>query len=134
TPGLFRFIAKRDRATKLLTYLADIIVNGNSTVARKPRPARVAAPPIPKHDPSPPPEGTRQLLDRLGPTGLAAWAAKQRGLLLTDTTFRDAHQSLLATRVRTHDMMAIANYVSHRVPNLLNLSLTCGLTLDISIP
>ena len=86
TPELFRFTAKRDRATRLLTYLGDVIVNGNPTVAGKPRPARLLPAPTPRHDPAPPPEGTRQLLDRLGPAGLAEWAGKQRGLLLTDTT------------------------------------------------
>src|SRR5262249_8484753 len=123
TPALFKYIAKRDRATKLLTYLADVIVNGNPTVAGKPRPARILPPPVPNHESQPAPEGTRQILDRLGPEGLAEWASKQRGLLVTDTTFRDAHQSLLATRVRTHDMLAIANYVAHRLPNLFSLEM-----------
>src|SRR5262245_56460460 len=133
TPALFRFTAKRDRATKLLTYLADVIVNGNATVAGKPRPARILPPPVPRHESQPAPEGTRQILDRFGPAGLADWASKQRGLLLTDTTFRDAHQSLLATRVRTHDMLAIANYVSHRLSNLFSLEMWGGATFDVTM-
>ena len=101
TPALFRFMPRRDRATKLLGYLADVIVNGNPAVAGKPRPRRLDPAPLPPHDPSAPPKGTRQLLQELGPEGFAKWAGKQKALLLTDTTFRDAHQSLLATRVRT---------------------------------
>src|SRR5262249_1159740 len=69
TPAWFKYIAKRDRATKLLTYLADVIVNGNPTVAGKPRPARILPPPVPNHESQPAPEGTRQILDRLGPEG-----------------------------------------------------------------
>src|SRR5689334_20167267 len=133
TPSLFRFSPRRDRATKLLSYLADVIVNGNPTIAGKPCPPRLLTPPIPKHDSSAPPEGTRQLLDRLGPAGFAEWAGKQRRLLLTDTTFRDAHQSLLATRVRTYDMMAIANFVSHRLHNLFSLEMWGGATFDVTM-
>jgi pyruvate carboxylase len=133
TPSLFRFTPRRDRATKLLSYLADVIVNGNPTIAGKPCPPRLLTPPIPKHDSSAPPEGTRQLLDRLGPAGFAEWAGKQRRLLLTDTTFRDAHQSLLATRVRTYDMMAIANFVSHRLHNLFSLEMWGGATFDVTM-
>src|SRR3954470_13831999 len=88
TPELFRFAPKRDRASKLLTYVADVIVNGNPTIEGKPCATRLAAPPIPRHDSSAPPDGTRQRLVALGPEGFAQWASKQRGLLLTDTTFR----------------------------------------------
>src|SRR5262249_16379545 len=123
TPALFRFTPRRDRATKLLAYLSDVIVNGNPAVAGKPRPTRIAKPPIPPHDSSAAPEGTRQILAKDGPEGLAQWVAKQRGLLITDTTFRDAHQSLLATRVRTYDMLAIANFVAHRLHNLFSLEM-----------
>ena len=106
TPALFRFAARRDRATKLLTYLAEVIVNGNPSVAGKPTPTRMRTPPIPPRDSSAPPEGTKQLLDGLGAEGFAQWTLDQKRLLLTDTTFRDAHQSLLATRVRSYDMLA----------------------------
>ena len=75
TPALFRFAARRDRATRLLSYLADVIVNGNPTVAGKPKPRRTAPAPAPPHDSSAPPEGTRQLLQRLGPEGFAQWTA-----------------------------------------------------------
>ncbi len=102
-------------------------------MAGKPCPRRIEAPPTPPHDPAPPPDGTRQMLLKLGPEGLAAWVAKQRKLLLTDTTFRDAHQSLLATRVRTYDMLAIANYKSHRLHNLFSMEVWGGATFDVAM-
>ncbi|HKE22766.1 MAG TPA: pyruvate carboxylase [Bryobacteraceae bacterium] len=133
TPELFKFAARRDRATRLLTYLADVIVNGNPSVAGKPVPKCDAVPPVPPHDSSAPPDGTRQLLQKLGPEGLAHWVLSAKRLLLTDTTFRDAHQSLLATRVRTYDMMAIANFVSHRLHNLFSLEMWGGATFDVTM-
>ncbi len=133
TPALFKFVPRRDRATKILTYLADVIVNGNPTISGKPAPRRIGTPPIPPHDSSAPPEGTRQILQRLGPQGLAEWAGQRRRLLMTDTTFRDAHQSLLATRVRTYDMMAIANFVSHRLHGLFSLEMWGGATFDVTM-
>src|SRR5205807_9366931 len=104
TPALFHFVQRKDRATKLLTYLSDVIVNGNPAVVGKKWPDRIAPAPVPAHNPDVPPKGTRQLLDEFGPDKFAEWTRKQKRLLLTDTTFRDAHQSLLATRVRTYDM------------------------------
>jgi len=132
-PELLRFTPRRDRATKLLTYLGDVIVNGNPEVAGKPRPERVSAPVVPEHNSAAPPSGTRQLLDELGPEKFAQWTRDQKRLLLTDTTFRDAHQSLLATRVRTYDMMSIANFVAHRLPNLYSLEMWGGATFDVSM-
>ena len=132
-PELFRFTPRRDRATKLLRYLGEVIVNGNPEVAGKPRPQRFLNPVIPEHDSSPPPPGTRQLLDKMGPQKFAGWTRSQKPLLLTDTTFRDAHQSLLATRVRTHDMMGIANFVAHRLENLYSLEMWGGATFDVSM-
>jgi len=132
-PELFRFTPRRDRATKLLTYLGDVIVNGNPEVAGKPRPERLPSPVIPEHDSRQPPPGTRQLLDKLGAEKFAQWTREQKRLLLTDTTFRDAHQSLLATRVRTHDMLSIANFVAHRLSNLYSLEMWGGATFDVSM-
>ena len=133
TPELFKFAARRDRATKLLTYLGEVIVNGNPAIADKPRPRRTGAAPVPRHDSSAPPEGTRQILQQLGPEGLAEWAGRQKRLLMTDTTFRDAHQSLMATRVRTYDMTAIANFVSHRLHGLFSLEMWGGATFDVTM-
>ena len=131
--ALFRFAPRRDRATKLLSYLADVIVNGNPAVAGKPRPTLLDAAPAPRHVAAAPPDGTRQLLDKLGPQGFAAWAAAERRLLITDTTFRDAHQSLLATRVRTYDMLRIANFVAHRMHRLFSLEMWGGATFDVAM-
>ena len=133
TPALFQFTQRKDRATRLLSYLSDVIVNGNPAVAGKAWPQRMDRPPIPRHDPTAPPEGTKQLLDRLGPEKFAAWTRNQKPLLLTDTTFRDAHQSLLATRVRTYDMLAAANFVAHRLHNLYSLEMWGGATFDVSM-
>jgi pyruvate carboxylase len=133
TKELFHFAPRRDRATKLLTYLADVIVNGNPAVAGKPAPARFRPAPVPPHISSAPPEGTKQILEQRGPEGLAEWALSQKRLLMTDTTFRDAHQSLLATRVRTYDMLAIANFVSHRLSGLFSLEMWGGATFDVAM-
>jgi pyruvate carboxylase len=133
TQELFRFSNRRDRATRLLTYLGEVIVNKNPEVANRPRPAEIRAAPIPPHDASQPPSGTRQLLDQLGAEGFAQWTKSQERLLVTDTTFRDAHQSLMATRVRTHDMLAIANFVAHRLHNLYSLEMWGGATFDVAL-
>ena len=102
SPELFRFTGRADRATKLLSYIGDVILNGNPEVKGKAVPAEIAKAVIPKLAGIAPKPGTRQLLQKLGPQKFAAWARKEKRLLLTDTTFRDAHQSLLATRVRTY--------------------------------
>ncbi len=133
TPALFRFTVKRDRATRLLTYLGEVQVNGNPEVAGRPIPRQLHSAPVPPHNAAAPPDGTRQLLDQLGPEKFGQWMRSQKRLLLTDTTFRDAHQSLMATRVRTHDMVAIANYVSHQLPGLFSLEMWGGATFDVSL-
>ena len=133
TPELFRFVPRQDRATKVLTYIAEVIVNGNPEVAGKSVPQGLRNPPIPAHDASAPPPGTKQLLDALGPRGLAEWTTKQERLLFTDTTLRDAHQSLMATRVRTFDMAAIANHIAHRMSGLYSVEMWGGATFDVSM-
>ncbi|HML15710.1 MAG TPA: pyruvate carboxylase, partial [Bryobacteraceae bacterium] len=132
-PALFKFAPRRDRATRLLAYLGDVIVNGNPEVAGKPRPQPIRPAPVPPHDASAAPKGTKQLLDELGPEKFAQWMLAEQRLLITDTTFRDAHQSLMATRVRTYDMMAIANFVAHRLWNLLSLEMWGGATFDVAL-
>jgi len=129
-PELFRFPKRGDRATKLLSYLGDVILNGNPEVKGKKLPDQceeAEAPPAPGMPPAP---GTRPLLQRLGPRKFAAWARREKRLLITDTTFRDAHQSLLATRVRTHDLLAAAPAVAHRLANLFSLEMWGGATFD----
>ena len=133
TPELFRFRHRRDRGTKLLNYIGDVTVNGNSQVSVRPA---TAPPPIaaPSYDhKASPPAGTRQRLLELGPRTFAEWTRKQKRLLVTDTTFRDAHQSLLATRVRTYDMLAIAGAVARRTPELFSLEMWGGATFDTSM-
>ena len=133
TPALFRFKARQDRATRMLTYLGEILVNGNPEMAGRTAPARIREPKVPAHESSVPPAGTRQLLGQLGPEGFAQWTLKQKRLLLTDTTFRDAHQSLMATRMRTWDMTRIAGYVAHHMPELYSLEMWGGATFDVAM-
>jgi pyruvate carboxylase len=132
-PELFKFPKRGDRATKLLTYLGDVILNGNPEVKGKPTPTtfEVAAIPAATGEESKP--GTRQLLLKIGPKKFAQWAKKEKRLLITDTTFRDAHQSLMATRVRTHDLLATAPAVAERLPNLFSIEMWGGATFDTAL-
>ncbi len=134
TPELFRFRAPRDRATKVLTYLADVSVNGRPDVKDKIDRARHLPKPIaPPMGQAAPPPGLRQKLQELGPEKFAQWVRAERRLLFTDTTMRDAHQSLLATRVRTYDLLAVADSVARLVPNLFSLEMWGGATFDTSM-
>ena len=133
SPELFRFTGRADRATKLLSYLADVILNGNPEVKGKRSPEFVEKAPIPKSLGIAPPSGTRQLLLKVGPKKFAAWARKEKRLLLTDTTFRDAHQSLMATRVRSYDLLATADAVAQRLPNLFSVEMWGGATFDTAM-
>src|SRR3984893_10451173 len=133
TPELFQFAPLKDRATKLLSYLGEVIVNGNPEVAGKPKPQTIRRAPIPVHISGEPPTGTRQLLAQLGREKFAEWTKSQTRLLMTDTTFRDAHQSLMATRVRTYDMAVIANFVAHKLHNLYSLEMWGGATFDVAM-
>jgi pyruvate carboxylase len=134
SPELFAFKPKRDRASKLLAFLGNVSVNGNPH-AKGHKPAHVIdAAPVPRHDgEKEPAPGTRQLLLELGPKGFAEWTRKQKRLLITDTTFRDAHQSLMATRVRTYDMVAIASAMAHRASGLFSLEMWGGATFDTAM-
>jgi pyruvate carboxylase len=136
TPELFKFARRQDRATRLLTYIGEVIVNGTREVgprgsngkalAREP----VSPPPL-KQAALPP--GTRDRFKELGPEGFVRWILEQRRLLITDTTFRDAHQSLLATRLRTHDMLRIAPYYAARLHGLFSLEMWGGATFDTAM-
>ncbi len=134
TPSLLKFTPRRDRATKLLNFLGETIVNGNPHAkGYKPEKAlpAVAAPRF-DHK-TEPPSGTRQLLQDLGPKGFAEWTRTQEKLLITDTTLRDAHQSLLATRVRSFDMLLIADAIARRTPELYSLEMWGGATFDTTM-
>ncbi|HET9108406.1 MAG TPA: pyruvate carboxylase [Steroidobacteraceae bacterium] len=133
TPELFRWPRKRDRATRILTYIAETIVNGNPETRGRPRPARLETPKLPHAVLPDPPPGTRQKLEALGPARFAQWMLAQEQVLLTDTTLRDAHQSLLATRMRTADMAAIAPYYASLLPQLFSLECWGGATFDVAM-
>ena len=132
-PELFRFPKRGDRATKLLTYLGDVILNGNSEVKGKQVPSALEIATVPVASGMAPKSGTRQLLQKLGPKKFAEWAKSERRLLITDTTFRDAHQSLMATRVRTYDLLATAPAVAERLANLFSLEMWGGATFDTAL-
>jgi pyruvate carboxylase len=132
-PELFRFPKRGDRATKLLSYLGDVILNGNPEVKGKKAPESVEAAILPKNSANDSSKGTRQLLQELGPKKFANWAKKEKRLLITDTTLRDAHQSLMATRVRTYDLLATTTAISQRLPNLFSLEMWGGATFDTSM-
>ncbi len=122
TPSLFDMPKRRDRATKLLTYIGDVSINGHPDVVDRARPSNDSPKPIvPVFPPLSIIEGTRQVLEREGPKGLSKWMLAQKQVLFTDTTMRDGHQSLLATRMRTHDIAAIAEAYSRGMPNLFSL-------------
>jgi len=133
TPGLLTLGKRRDRATRLLTYIADVTVNGHPDVKGRARPAPHAAVPRVPTAAGRAPVGTRQLLEAEGPRGLAAWMRRQQRVLLTDTTMRDAQQSLLATRMRTADMAAVAQSYAVLLPELLSLECWGGATFDVAM-
>jgi pyruvate carboxylase len=151
TPELFQFPQRQDRATKLLTYIGEVIVNGNPVVSKSAaqmedrrwkippemrKPALVAANPKNAAKPTdgrPGASGTRDKLQELGPDKFSKWILDQKRLLVTDTTFRDAHQSLLATRMRTYDMLQIAPSYAARHAALFSLEMWGGATFDTAM-
>ncbi|MFZ0099203.1 MAG: pyruvate carboxylase [Gemmobacter sp.] len=132
TPDLFTFKKRKDRATKILTYIADITVNGHPETAGRPRPAaevRAPRPPAAKSDPA---MGTRNLLEQKGPQAVADWMRAQTKVLITDTTMRDGHQSLLATRMRSIDMIRVAPAYAANLPQLFSVECWGGATFDVA--
>ncbi len=132
TPELFSFRKRRDRATKILTYIADITVNGHPETAGRPRPAPGLRTPKPPAARGAPAAGTRDLLRERGPEGVVAWLEGQERLLLTDTTMRDAHQSLLATRMRSIDMIRVAPAYAANLAGLFSVECWGGATFDVA--
>jgi pyruvate carboxylase len=129
-PHLVKARVSKDRGTKLLTWLADVTVNqphgggeGLSDPASK----------LPEVPLTAPPSGSKQLLDSLGPSAFAKALREQKALAVTETTFRDAHQSLLATRVRTRDLVAALPAVAHTTPQLLSVEAWGGATYDVAL-
>ncbi len=132
TPELFHFPVRQDRGTKLLSYIGNVTLNGFPGVEKQSKPIFVQ-PNIPKIDRLiVPPAGTKQILDTEGADGLVQWILAQDDVLLTDTTFRDAHQSLLATRVRSHDMYQIADATARMMHQLFSLEMWGGATFDVA--
>ncbi|SCC27319.1 MULTISPECIES: pyruvate carboxylase [Priestia] len=132
TPELFVFPKRKDRGTKMLTYIGNVTVNGFPGVAEKKKPI-FTKPRVPQLDLSTPvPNGTKQILDEQGAEGLVNWVKERKEVLLTDTTFRDGHQSLLATRVRTNDLKQIANPTARLLPDLFSLEMWGGATFDVA--
>ena len=130
-PYLLTSHTPADRGTKILNYLADVTVNQ----PHGPRPSTVYP-----HDKlpdvdlsSPPPSGSKQRLTELGPEGFAAWMRESKAVGVTDTTFRDAHQSLLATRLRTTGLLMVAPYIARMTPQLLSVECWGGATYDVAL-
>lgn len=133
TPELFERITPRDRGTKLLRYIADVSVNGHPDARGRAKPKKDNARPVAPNFDIDIMEGTKQLLEREGPEGVSMWMREQARTLITDTTMRDAHQSLLATRMRTHDIVGIADAYAKALPNLFSLECWGGATFDVAM-
>ncbi|MFT5639171.1 MAG: pyruvate carboxylase [Paracoccaceae bacterium] len=133
TPELFNFKKRRDRATKILTYIADITVNDHPETEGRVKPAATARlPKAPENSVETVASGTRNLLEQKGAQGVADWMTAQKQVLITDTTMRDGHQSLLATRMRSIDMINVADAYAHNLPQLFSVECWGGATFDVA--
>ncbi len=132
-PELFNLRKPKDRSTKILRYLSEVIVNGNPDV-KVVENKTFRTPIVPNFDSySEHPKGNKQRLDEMGPEKFSQWIKEQKQVLFTDTTFRDGHQSLLATRVRTHDLVKVAEGFSKSFPQLFSMEVWGGATFDVSM-
>ena len=133
-PDLFIFKAPRNRANKIITYLADITVNGNPDVKKIDRTKTFIKPRIPKFDANAVyPKGTKDLLTELGPDKFSQWLMNEKKIHYTDTTMRDAHQSLLATRMRTFDMLKVAEGYAKNHSDIFSMEVWGGATFDVCL-
>jgi len=133
-PNLFVFTPSRNRATKLVTYLGDVIVNGNSDVKKINPNKTFVLPKVPKFDATASyTEGTKDLLTKLGPDKFSEWLKNEKKVHYTDTTMRDAHQSLLATRMRTYDMLKVAEGFAKNHPEVFSMEVWGGATFDVCL-
>ena len=131
---LFEFAVRRDRATKLLNYLSDMTVNGNASAKGFRLEEAIPQARLPEINPHAPIEkGSRHLLMEKGPEAFVQSILEEERLLITDTTMRDAHQSLIATRMRSIDMLNIAPAIAHRTPDLFSLEMWGGATFDTAM-
>ena len=133
TPELFSFRRSGGTMERLLTFIADVTVNGNPGVQDRPVPVERVEPVVPVLTKTALPDGLQQELHKKGPEHVARWLKRQKRPLVTDTTFRDAHQSLLATRVRSKDMVAIAPYYARLLPGLFSVESWGGATFDVAL-
>ncbi|WP_018924996.1 pyruvate carboxylase [Salsuginibacillus kocurii] len=135
SPELFNFPVRQNRGTKMLTYIGETTVNGYPGLEDRKKPTLTQ--PVSFDDRLPadsaPKNGTKQILETEGAEGLARWVNEQKEVLLTDTTFRDGHQSLLATRMRTYDLLRGAAPTSHLLPELFSVEMWGGATFDVSM-
>ncbi|MCF4102456.1 pyruvate carboxylase [Gillisia sp. M10.2A] len=133
-PELFKIKEPRNRATKMVQFLGDITVNGNADVKFKDPSKKLILPKVPKFDEyAAYPQGTKDLLTEYGPEKFSRWLRHQNKVHFTDTTMRDAHQSLLATRMRTYDMMKVAEGFAKNHPNIFSLEVWGGATFDVCL-
>jgi len=131
-PELLKAPTWKNRGTRILRYLADVNVNGNSDVKRLDKNVVLRTPKIPNSKSKTPPKGTKDILTERGRDGLIKWVKDQENILYTDTTFRDAHQSLLATRMRTYDLVAVAEAFSkNHGQDLFSMEVWGGATFDV---
>jgi pyruvate carboxylase len=131
-PEIFTFKKEQDRGTKILKYLAEITVNGHPDVKHPDKNKKFEKPLVPHFDANKPiPIGTKQMLDEWGPEKFAQWLSNEKKLHYTDTTFRDAHQSLLATRMRTIDMLRVASSFAQSFPQTFSMEVWGGATFDV---
>lgn len=130
TPELFEFPRVRDRGNKTMRYISEITVNGFPGIEKQEKRyfETPRAPKIEKKEMV----TAKNVLDKEGPEAVANWVKKQDSVLLTDTTFRDAHQSLLATRVRTHDLLNVAQATGEGIPELFSSEMWGGATFDVA--
>ncbi len=133
-PELLDFPRPRDRATRLLRHIAQVTVNGHPGVRGRPKPRAAGRPPQPPaFRPGRPPSEVRLLLDEKGPEAVAEWMRNQQKLLITDTTMRDGPQSLLATRIRSHDLLRVADAYDNLLPDLFSVECWGGATFDVAM-
>ena len=133
TPSLFEFSSTRDRGNKTMKYIGEITINGFPGIDKKAKPF-FEVPRVPKEIITQNKEmvTAKKILDQEGPKAVSKWVQAQQAVLLTDTTFRDAHQSLLATRVRTHDIEKIAAQTQLAIPQLFSSEMWGGATFDVA--
>lgn len=134
TPELFKFVKGRDRATKIIRYLGEVTVNGNPDVKGKDANKRFDRPVVPEYPRfAQYPRGTKDILSELGPERFCEWLLQETAIQYTDTTMRDAHQSLFATRMRTYDMMRVAEAYAKTCPQMFSMEVWGGATFDVAL-